>query len=234
MASASAIPILHAVTCDEVLERGDFVSSARRVMAAGGPRVAIHLRSSRFTARELTLLATQLAAEQEPTGAWLVINDRVDLARSVGARGVQLTSKSLTVADARLAAPTLALGASVHGMDDAVTAAYDGASWIVAGHVFDTPSHAGEPGRGLDFVRELAAGVPVPLIAIGGVRPEHVALLRAAGVAGVAAIRGVWAIDAVSAERAALDYLSAHDASSAGDGTARGDDRADDRAHGQR
>ena len=223
----ASTPILHAVTSDDVLERADFVSSARRVMAAGGPRVAIHLRSSRFTARELTHLATQLAAEQEPTGAWLVINERVDIARIVAARGAQLTSKSLSVADARLAAPALALGASVHGMDDAVTAAYDGAAWIVAGHVFDTPSHTGEPGRGLDFVRELAAKVPVPLIAIGGVRPEHVGLLRAAGVAGVAAIRGIWATDAASAERAALDYLSAHDASSARDRSALGDDRAD-------
>ena len=210
-----------------MLERGDFISSALRVMAAGGGRVAIHLRTARFTARALTHLGAQLAAEQEPTGAWLAINDRVDVALGVGARAAQLTSRSLSVADARLAAPGLVLGASVHTMDDAVTAAYDGAAWIVAGHVFETPSHAGEPGRGLEFVRGVAAAVPLPLIAIGGVRPEHVARLRSAGVAGVAAIRGIWASDAASAERATLDYLSAHDASSARDGAARGDDRAD-------
>lgn len=217
MTTPTAIPILHAVTSDDILERGDFVRSALRVMSVGGARVAVHLRSARLTGRELTLLAEQLASEQEPTGAWLVINDRVDVARAVGARAAQLTSRSLSVADARLAAPALALGASIHDMDSAVTAAYDGAAWVVAGHVFETPTHEGTPGRGLGFLREVAAAIATPVIAIGGVRPEHVATLRATGASGIAAIRGVWASDAESAGRAALDYLSAHDASDASD-----------------
>ena len=222
------IPFLHAVTSDAVLERGDFIASALRVMAAGGPRVAVHLRSGTLTGRELTHLAEQLASEQESTGAWLVINDRVDVARAVGARAAQLTSRSISVADARLAAPCLAIGASVHDMDSAVTAAYDGAAWVVAGHVFDTPSHEGMPGRGLAFVKEISAAIATPVIAIGGVRPQHVATLRIVGAAGVAAIRGVWSSDAESAGRAALDYLSAYDVSDASDRTARGDDPGDD------
>ena len=49
----------------------------------------------------------------------------------------------------------------------------------------------------------------IPIVAIGGIVPQHVAPLRRAGVHGVAAIRGIW--DAEHSERAVLDYLSAYD-----------------------
>jgi len=48
----------------------------------------------------------------------------------------------------------------------------------------------------------------VPVIAIGGVRPENVSQLVAAGAYGVAVIRGVW--NANDAGAAVIEYLSAH------------------------
>src|SRR5215204_1373177 len=107
------VPVLHAVTSDEVILRADFVDRARRVMHAGGPRLAIHLRTSKLTGRGLHDLACRLAEVQLETGAWLVVNDRADVALTAGARGVQLTSRSISPADGRRSAPTLALGASV-------------------------------------------------------------------------------------------------------------------------
>lgn len=206
---ATAIPVVHAVTNDEILARSDFIDVACAVMAILGPRGALHLRAGQVTAARLQSLGEGLAAAQALTGAWLVINDRVDLAMAVGARAAQLTSRSLAVADARRAAPMLALGASVHAVEEGRLAEMQGANWLVAGHVFATPSHPGEPERGLPFVSRLLEGASVPVVAIGGVRPEQCAALRAAGVYGVAVIRGIW--DAPNAERAASDYLSAYD-----------------------
>jgi thiazole tautomerase (transcriptional regulator TenI) len=204
-----ALPIIHAVTSDEIVARADFLDVACAVMSALGPRGALHLRAGRSSAARLQALAAGLEAAQAVTGAWLVVNDRVDLAIGSRARGAQLTSRSLRVADARRAAPTLAVGASVHTIEEGRAAAEEGASWLVAGHVFATATHPGEDGRGLSFVRALAAAVDVPIVAIGGVRPEHCAVLREAGAYGLAAIRGIW--DAPNAERAASDYLSAYD-----------------------
>jgi thiazole tautomerase (transcriptional regulator TenI) len=178
-------------------------------MSALGPRGALHLRAGRSTAARLQALAAGLEAAQAVTGAWLVVNDRLDLAIGCRARGAQLTSRSLRVSDARRAAPTLAVGASVHSIEEGRVAAEEGASWLVAGHVFATATHPGEEGRGLSFVRALVAAVDVPIVAIGGVRPEHCAVLRQAGAYGLAVIRGIW--DAANAERAASDYLSAYD-----------------------
>jgi thiamine-phosphate diphosphorylase len=207
--AAAAIPIVHAVTSDEIVSRDDFIDVACAVMAALGPRGALHLRAGRLPAARLQTLAGGLEAAQALTGAWLVVNDRVDLALGTRARGAQLTSRSLRVADARRAAPTLAIGASVHSLEEARLAASEGASWLVAGHVFATTSHPGDPGRGITFLRALTSAVQIPVVAIGGVRPEHCRVLRAAGAYGLAAIRGIW--DAPNAERAASDYLSAYD-----------------------
>jgi thiazole tautomerase (transcriptional regulator TenI) len=206
---APTLPVVHAVTSDEIVMRDDFIDVACAVMAALGARGALHLRAGRITAAKLQTLAGGLEAAQAVTGAWLVVNDRIDLALGARARGAQLTSRSLRVADARRAAPGLALGASVHSLEEARAAASEGASWLVAGHVFATASHPEEEGRGLSFVRALAETVKIPVVAIGGVRPEHCRVLRAAGAYGLAVIRGIW--DAPNAERAANDYLSAYD-----------------------
>ena len=203
------LPVIHAVTSDEIVLRDDFIDVACAVMAKLGPRGALHLRAGRISAARLQTLAGGLEAAQAITGAWLVVNDRIDLALGARARGAQLTSRSLRVADARRAAPDLALGASVHSLEEARVATSEGATWLVAGHVFATSSHPGEEGRGLPFVRALAAAVTIPIVAIGGVRPEHCRVLRASGAYGLAVIRGIW--DAPNAEQAARDYLSAYD-----------------------
>ena len=200
------IPLVHAVTSDGVLARPDFVVRARRVMEALGPKGAVHLRARIVPAARLYELAVALGAVRERTGAWVVINDRVDVACAAGASAAQLTTRSLSLADARRMAGTMPLGASAHAPGDAVAAAKDGADWVVAGHVYDTPTHPGEEARGLDLVRETAAVVTVPVIAIGGIKPQHVGSLLDAGAYGVAAISGIWG--ASDAERAAADYLS--------------------------
>jgi thiazole tautomerase (transcriptional regulator TenI) len=198
------------VTSDEIVARPDFIDVACGVMRALGSRGALHLRAGRVSGARLQSLAEALAAAQKITGAWLVVNDRVDVAMAVAARGAQLTSRSLDVADARRTAPALALGASVHGVVEGRAAARDGADWLVAGHVLDARSRPDVPmDRGIAFVEALTAESTVPVIAIGGVLPKHCRLLRLAGVWGVAVIRGIW--DAPNAERAASDYLSCYD-----------------------
>jgi thiazole tautomerase (transcriptional regulator TenI) len=203
------IPLVHAVTTDEVVARADFVDVACAVMSVLGPRGALHLRANRMSGARLQALGETLAAAQQVTGAWLVVNDRVDVALAVRARGAQLTSRSLTAGDARRAAPALVIGASVHSVREGVESAGDGADWLVAGRVFAAATHPGDDGCGMEFVERLVASVRIPVIAIGGVRPAHCRALRLAGVHGVAVIRGIW--DAPNAERAAGEYLSCHD-----------------------
>lgn len=203
------IPLVHAVTSDGVLARADFLGRARRVMEALGPRGAVHLRSRIVPAARLYELAVALGAVRERTGAWVVVNDRVDVACAARASAVQLTTRSVSLADARPMAGTMPLGASAHAVSDATEAAAQGAAWVVVGHVYDTASHPDEPARGLELVREAASAIAAPIVAIGGIKPQHVDALLDAGAHGVAAITGIWSAN--DAERAAADYLSRYE-----------------------
>src|SRR5690554_5016064 len=99
------MPVIHAVTDDQILTRPDFPERALTVMQALGPRGAIHLRARIVPSRRLLSLAEALRVAEQETGCWLVVNDRVDIALGAGARAVQLTSRSMRVADARKLAP---------------------------------------------------------------------------------------------------------------------------------
>jgi thiamine-phosphate diphosphorylase len=233
-ASPTAVvpPILHAVTNDEIVARPGFLDRARHVMHALGPRGALILRAARLAKDEsarFVELALTLAEEQERTGAWLVINDRVDVALIVCARGVQLTSHSLDVSDAAQVLlktaevcgsnASCAIGASVHSLEEGIAARLAGATWgvvsdVLTSHppVVDDAQRAPadhDPESGPLLLDRLVRFSGIPIVAIGGIVPQHVAPLRRAGAHGVAAIRGIW--DADHSERAVLDYLSAYD-----------------------
>ncbi|HEY7861770.1 MAG TPA: thiamine phosphate synthase [Gemmatimonadaceae bacterium] len=205
----SAIPCIHAVTDDLILAHPEFTERARGVMHALGARGAVHLRSRYLTAAQVYAIALALGDAQESTGCWLVVNERLDVALAARTHAAQLTSHSLSVADARLVSADIPLGASVHSAADAAAAERDGASWVVAGHIYATPSHEGIAGRGVGLVAAVSHETKLPCIAIGGVRPSQIGTLRDAGAYGVAAITGIWA--APSAENAASDYLSHYD-----------------------
>lgn len=77
------------------------------------------------------------------------------------------------------------IGASCHSTDEALEAEKLGATYITAGHIFETDCKKGLPGRGLAFLREVCDAVAVPVFAIGGITPETAPEVREAGACGV-------------------------------------------------
>jgi thiazole tautomerase (transcriptional regulator TenI) len=186
----SAFPVIHAVTDSATVAHNGFLERAHAVMRALGPRGALHLRSSRLGGRKFFEIATLLAQRQKTTGCWLIVNDRIDIAAAVRANGAQLASHSLMVEDALKVARQIPVGASIHSVEEAIEAEKAGASWCVAGTVFETPSHEGRPPARVEFIERVAAHISIPIIAIGGVSPNDLPSLLKAGAHGVATIRG--------------------------------------------
>lgn len=179
-------------------------------LAAGLP--AVQLREKDLAAGELARLGRDLRALTRRHGAFLIINDRADVALAVGADGVQRTSLSLPVADIlTVADKRLRVGASVHARPEAEAAAEAGAEWLFFGPVYDTPSkRAYGPPQGLAALEQVCAAVSVPVVAIGGITPERVGEVRRAGAAGVAAISALLAAPSpAAATRRFLETLAA-------------------------
>ena len=84
----------------------------------------------------------------------------------------------------------LKIGVSVHSLEQALSAQELGADYVVAGHIFDTPSHALEWGRGLWFLREICESLCIKTYAIGGINFENLSEIKQAGAAGAYMMRG--------------------------------------------
>lgn len=171
---------------------------------------AVQLREKDLEVRALLALAEPLREATRRRGARLLINDRVDVALAVGADGVQRTHTSLPVAALRgITPPGFLIGASAHSTAEAREAATEGADFVVFGPVYDTPSKRRYgPPQGLAALEAAAAATPRPLLAVGGITPERVREVRAAGAAGVAVIGAVYgAARPADATKAFLDVL---------------------------
>ncbi|MGH9176827.1 MAG: thiamine phosphate synthase, partial [Vicinamibacterales bacterium] len=101
----------------------------------------------------------------------------------------------------------LLVGRSVHDINGARRAEDDAADYALAGHVFDTESKAGEPGRGLEWLARLCAAVEIPVIALGGITVGRIPLVIRAGAHGVAIGREL--LQAADPEEVARAVMSA-------------------------
>jgi thiazole tautomerase (transcriptional regulator TenI) len=186
------IPRLHLVTSDVVLQRPDFRELARTILFQLQDRVAIHLRGHSVSAADMYALAAELAPSVRNVPS-LFINDRLDIALAAGIGAVQLTARSIPVAEARkIAPPGIILGYSAHSAEEAAAAAGDGADLILAGSIYQTPTHPDSRPAGLGLIEECVIRCNRPLIAIGGINAERVREVRQAGAYGVAVISAVW------------------------------------------
>jgi thiamine-phosphate pyrophosphorylase len=166
--------------------------------AERGGVTAVQLRLKNASVRELASTArTLLAALTVP----LFINDRLDVALVVGAAGVHLGPDDIPVSMARRIVPTgFVLGASVGSAAEAGQGA-DADYWGVGPLRGTTTKADAGPALGIDGFAAICRLAPprVPCVAIGGVRPEDVVGVRAAGGAGVAVVRGILAAEDVEA-----------------------------------
>ena len=86
------------------------------------------------------------------------------------------------------------IGRSVHSVAGAVSAAASGADFLLVGTMFTTRSHPGAEPAGPDLLRRIAAaGVPLPMIAIGGINAGNAPAVMDAGAHGVAVITSILA-----------------------------------------
>ena len=107
--------------------------------------------------------------------ALLLVNGPLEVALAAGADGVHLPedAPALVAQDADSDPWGLLVGRSVHSQTNRRRAVAEGARYVVAGPVFKTRSHAGNAAAGTGIIESVAAAVPVPVIAIGGVRGER-------------------------------------------------------------
>ena len=196
----SLYPIADASACRDVLSLTDAI-------LAGGARL-VQLRAKDLRTADLVRLARQVLQRTTRVGAQLIFNDRVDVAKLIGATGVHLGQEDLPPAAARdILGPSAVIGFSTHNpaqVDAAIAAG--GIDYLAYGPVFATTNKRNpDPVQGIAAIRAVRARCGLPLVAIGGISAATIDDVLAAGADAVAVIAAIAsAQDPAAATRALL------------------------------
>lgn len=183
---------LYAITDPDLLPEAVLAERVSAAIAGGAAVVQYRDKPADASARERR--ARQVLDACRAGGALCIVNDDADLAARIGADGVHLGRDDGDMRGARaLLGPDRLVGVSCYdqpALAEAAVAA--GADYIAIGSVWPSATKPGAVRAPLAILAELAARLPVPVVAIGGITRHNAAATIAAGAHCVAVIRDLF------------------------------------------
>ena len=185
----TTIPRLHVITDETLQARFSHGEIARQALAGGAD--CVQFREKRpMTTVDLIGAARPVVNACRAAGALAVIDDRADVALALDADAVHLGRHDLEPAAARrLLGARAIIGGTANSYDEAARVWQTDVDYLGVGPVYGTRSKADPaPDMGLDTLARIAADSPKPVIAIGGIGPQHIDDILRAGAYGVAVL----------------------------------------------
>lgn len=193
---AADVPIVHAIRLPDryaitpamVGDRFVFLDQLARSIERGVRLVQFRVQRATDPVDRLAEEALKLCRRG---GASLLVNQNVELARTIGADGVHLKSAQLHALQAR-PADLRWVAASCHSAEDIERLAELDIDFAVLSPVQSTRSHPDATPLGWAEFQELVEAAERPVYALGGLAAADLSRAWQAGAQGVAAIRGLW------------------------------------------
>lgn len=152
-----------------------------------GGVTAIQLRNKSMTARENYEIGLRLISMLKDKDVLLVINDRVDMAKTLNCTNVHLGIKDIPAGIIKEIYPEWVVGYSCNDMNDINYANSINSNYIGVGPAFVTSTKKDLRGViGSDGIKKLVKKANMPAVAIGGIGAENIELLSGIGLAGIA------------------------------------------------
>ena len=174
----------------------------------------IQLRMKDVSDEEVRPVAEALLKECRRHGAVMIIDDRVALAKEIGADGVHLGHDDMPIAEARaVLGGKYIIGGTANTLEDVMRIYEGGGDYVGCGpYRFTTTKKKLSPVLGTDGYRRIldgmkAHGIELPVVAIGGIELDDVAILKNTGVAGIAISGAV--IRSASPEETMRNFINA-------------------------
>jgi thiamine-phosphate pyrophosphorylase len=156
----------------------------------GGVRL-VQFRDKESPDREFIREGREALALCRRHGALLLVNDRVEAAKAIGADGVHLGQDDMPPAEARrILGPEAVIGLSTHDREEVLAARDLPLDYVNIGPMFPTATkdHARYGTLGADRVLELSKLSPFPFTTMGGIKKAHLRDLFSRGVRTVAMV----------------------------------------------
>ena len=138
-----------------------------------------------------------------------VVNDNVEIARTINADGVHVGQSDMKAGNVRaILGEDKILGVSAQTVEQALLAEKEGADYLGVGAVFPTGSKADAEDVSFDTLKEICSAVSIPVVAIGGIGAGNVSKLANSGVSGIAVISAIFAAEDIESATKNLKELT--------------------------
>lgn len=175
-------------------------------LLAGGAKV-VQMREKHLSDKGYLCLLKAARKITDSAQALLIVDDRVDLALAADADGVHLGQDDMPLAEAAKIAPELLLGTSTHNKEEVLQAQLDNCGYLNIGPIFPTGTkELAIPALGIETLKELIPLVRCPFSVMGGIKTEHLQLLKKLSVKHIAAVTAFTA--APSPRQAAENWIN--------------------------
>ncbi|MCJ8518647.1 thiamine-phosphate pyrophosphorylase [Pseudorhizobium tarimense] len=163
-----------------------------RLAVAGGATV-VQLRDKQADTNAMIECGLALKSALAGTGVPLIVNDDVEAAIAISAEGLHVGQGDLGVTEVRRQIPAgMILGLSVGTVELAQAVDPQLVDYVGVGPVFATRTKLDHKTPiGFDGLARIARAVPVPTVAIGGLKEGHAAQVLAAGADGLAVVSAI-------------------------------------------
>lgn len=187
---------LYAITGEQFHPGRDVVEVMEEAILGGVD--IIQLRDKTGSKREILNKAIRLRELTRKHDVLFIVNDHIDIALASDADGIHLGQDDLPLQEARKIMGNKIIGISTHAIDEARAAEREGADYIGVGPVFPTKSKLDvvDPVT-TSYVREVAAEISIPFVAIGGIKLHNVDQVLEAGASRICVISEIVGSDDV-------------------------------------
>lgn len=154
---------------NRTLCKEDFLKRMTSICKAG-PKFII-LREKDLDRKDYTQLAAQCLAICKTYGVQLVLHTHIQAALELGITAIHLPLPILKQESKQLDAFTM-IGTSIHDVKEVALAQQLGATYLIAGHIFQTDCKADLNPRGISFLKKVQSASHIPVYPIGGIHKD--------------------------------------------------------------
>ena len=156
-----------------------FSAYERKIILKNFEIVALTLREKDFNKNEYLKLIEEIYPICQKYKINLILHQNYDLNLDdkYNIEGIHLSYSIFKSLNQNIKAELIKkykrIGVSIHSLDEAKEVENLGASYVIAGHIFETDCKKGLKPRGLKFVKDLSSTLTIPIFAIGGIDEKN-------------------------------------------------------------
>lgn len=158
----------------------DFLSQIEKICQSNIFKII--LREKHLTQDEYFSLALKVKEITDKNNISLTVHNFPEVALKLGIKSVHLPIDILKNTDI---SNFVDIGTSVHSTEQAKLAVNLGATYLTAGHIFETDCKKGLAPKGIDLLKDITSQINIPVYAIGGINANNISKLHNCHINGV-------------------------------------------------